>query len=357
MKIIYLMHIDWNWIKQRPQFLAEYISKVNDVRVFSIRSLKRKGYVKNNKNKVRHKYLFRVPLSGRVFIFNIATQIINRIYFSFFIKKFNPDVIWLCGPELSQFIPRKYHYKFVYDCMDDHISFVPSSKKNKGLKKKEAYVSNTSRLIFVSSLSLKEKLVERYSLPAEKVVLLRNAFNGKIIEAESVQRSDEKFHIAYIGTISNWFDFDLLVTVTSKFSNLVFDLYGPIDVDQKVYADNNRIIFHGSIPHEEIYDQIKDCNALIMPFIVNELIKSVDPVKLYEYINYEKNIICIRYPEIERFEEFVHFYNNDNEFIEIIKVLMYDNKIKYNSEQKIKFLSKNSWESRLDIIQESLLKL
>ena len=47
----------------------------------------------------------------------------------------------------------------------------------------------------------------------------------------------------------------------------------------------------------------------MMPFILNELIESVDPVKLYEYINFEKNIICIKYDEILRFKDFVYFYN------------------------------------------------
>jgi len=33
-KILYLMHVDWEWIKQRPQFIAEGLSKFYDVHVF-----------------------------------------------------------------------------------------------------------------------------------------------------------------------------------------------------------------------------------------------------------------------------------------------------------------------------------
>ena len=32
-KMLYIMHIDWNWIKQRPQFLVEELSQYYDVTV------------------------------------------------------------------------------------------------------------------------------------------------------------------------------------------------------------------------------------------------------------------------------------------------------------------------------------
>ena len=46
---------------------------------------------------------------------------------------------------------------------------------------------------------------------------------------------------------------------------------------------------------------------MIMPFKLNELVKSVDPVKLYEYINYNKPIISIFYQEIKRYSQLCGF--------------------------------------------------
>ena len=33
-KVLYVMHISWGWIKQRPQFLAEELAKYYEVDVF-----------------------------------------------------------------------------------------------------------------------------------------------------------------------------------------------------------------------------------------------------------------------------------------------------------------------------------
>lgn len=52
----------------------------------------------------------------------------------------------------------------------------------------------------------------------------------------------------------------------------------------------------------------RNMDCLIMPFILNDIISDVDPVKLYEYISMGKNIISVKYREVKRFEKFVYFY-------------------------------------------------
>ena len=44
-----------------------------------------------------------------------------------------------------------------------------------------------------------------------------------------------------------------------------------------------------------------------MPFVVNDLIKSVDPVKLYEYLAFKVPVISVYYPEIKYFKNMLIF--------------------------------------------------
>ena len=89
-----------------------------------------------------------------------------------------------------------------------------------------------------------------------------------------------------------------------------------------------------------------------MPFQINELILSVDPVKLYEYINFGKNILSVRYKEIERFKDFVFFYDDYASFISQIKKMKEQLSTIYNNEERIKFLQKNTWEKRASSIKD-----
>jgi sulfatase maturation enzyme AslB (radical SAM superfamily) len=91
-----------------------------------------------------------------------------------------------------------------------------------------------------------------------------------------------------------------------------------------------------------------------MPFKINDLILSVDPVKLYEYVNFNKNIITVHYEEIERFHEFVHFYNDTEEYLSVIKELKGNNTLKYSNEQRQKFLVENTWNKRVEQILNKL---
>jgi len=84
------------------------------------------------------------------------------------------------------------------------------------------------------------------------------------------------------------------------------------------------------------------------PFEVNDIVRSVDPVKLYEYIWLGKPILCVRYPEIERFDPFVLFYRTQEEYKQQLEAVMAKEKIKYSNEQAACFLAENNWEKRAE---------
>ena len=91
-----------------------------------------------------------------------------------------------------------------------------------------------------------------------------------------------------------------------------------------------------------------------MPFIINDLILSVDPVKLYEYINFNKPIFSIYYDEIKRFSSFIKFYSSKQELSQLLsnsdEILVK----KYDEESRRDFLKENSWNVRVHRIDEIL---
>ena len=137
--------------------------------------------------------------------------------------------------------------------------------------------------------------------------------------------------------------------------DVYYHIIGPREVEA---IENSNIVFEGTVEHAKLYEYIKDYDALIMPFIVNDIILSVDPVKLYEYISFGKCIISVYYPEIERFEPYVYFYKTQEEYDELINDLKEKGfPPKYSSEQQKRFLKENSWEYRYKAIKESIEKL
>jgi glycosyltransferase involved in cell wall biosynthesis len=141
------------------------------------------------------------------------------------------------------------------------------------------------------------------------------------------------------------------------FDDLRFKIIGPVDVDVRPWQ-RDRMEFVGPIKHSDLYGSVRDCDCLIMPFRLNELVLSVDPVKLYEYVNFGKPIVCTRYPEVERFAPFVSFYNGKDALAQTIGELRESGFArKYSDDDRTAFLMENCWDSRGRQIVTSLEKL
>lgn len=360
-RILYYMHVDWRWIKQRPHFLAEELSeyyKVNVIHEILYGSNKQK----KSKNRIANLKLTampHIPFCRFDSIFNINAFIMNRILLRNRIKK--ADVIWMGSPLHYKYVKRKEGQILVYDCMDDLMGFSFPENIKKRYIKYEAELCKDADIIFASSLDLKRKLAERYD--RHDVKLVNNAISSNLRRDCGLpddirmhfDKSDGTKKMVYIGTISEWFDFDSVLRVLSECDKVELLLFGPADVE---IPQHNRIKYCGIAEHKNIYGIMGKADALVMPFVLNELIMSVDPVKAYEYIYAYKPIIMPRYPESEKFSEYVNLYSGERELLEIVKRLQSGNlEMKKSKEEYVLFAESNTWRNRAQKIHSYLSDL
>jgi len=358
------MHVPWNWIKQRPHFIAEKLSNFYNINVFCPEPLIdfHKKLV-NNKNTLKNLNiinLLKIPLSRKINILNKIETFYNKSILNNYINQ--SDIIWLTAPENFNVI-LKYvkNQKIVYDCMDDFLEF-PAIKNNEILYKKyfelEKLLVNKCDLIICSSKYLKYKLINKYNIVEQKISIINNAIELNEEKTNYFTQQIQQYYdleylkMAYVGTISKWFDFDLILESIEKYQNICYYLFGPTEVS---IPKNNRIKYFGSKNHSEIFRIMSEADALIMPFLPNELVYSINPVKLYEYIYCCKPILCLKYPETERFENYVYLYKEHSEYLEYINKLN-DKKLelKQDKNQYINFVLSNTWDYRIKNIIESL---
>lgn len=345
-KILYLMNVDWNWIKQRPHFLAEQLEQYYNLTVVNQHRYIKKGY---QNRKFNGKFIsFKViPRIDRYFGLRWINIILKKKIIKKLIISERPDYIWVTDPDHINWLPKKYiENQLIYDCMDDHYGLSTSKRKNI-IFTSEKKLCRRSYKLFVSSNYLADVLMKRYGESlSSKITVVRNGYDGKLLKLKDVSIiNNKKFIIAYFGTFAEWFDFDLIKKSLNEIEELEYRFIGPT-AHGVVIPEDRRIKYIGTVEHKDLYKSVEDVDCLLMPFKINESIKAVDPVKLYEYINFGKNIISIEYQEIHRFEPFVYFYKDFNEYKEIILKLKQQNKLKYTNEMRVKFLSENSWQVR-----------
>lgn len=363
-KLLYISHVSWAIIKQRPQFLAEELSKYCQVDVYYKRTYKTpkkdlKTKLESNENLTLHSYQI-LPFDKIHFFDHISVDWINRVWMRLQMPNFDDyDYVWISSPYTFRFIKQlvKDKTKLIYDCMDDYPAFPDApAVSRKHLLEDERLILNRAYKVLCSSAFLSQTIQERAGVQRE-VLLFSNGI--KVPEKQKINEipSDvlEKIRfikkqstsLLYIGAIAEWFDYDMILKALNNDENLHVNLVGPV---KTTLPEHQRMHVLGTVERTYIFELMKSATALIMPFVVNDLIKSVNPVKLYEYIYSGKPVISVRYSETEYFKDFVHLYNGYDEFVDIVNTIKAGGGNKGSDDDRKKFIEANTWEKRVSDI-------
>ena len=376
------MNESWYWIKQRPHFIAEYLAKESSA--YRIPDTKyqipnteyqilidvycEKRYTKLVDNPVpegvRVNEIFKLPLANNTVIKQLNHILLKDILFKLRFKNVTRDydLVWLSNPKHYEYIKPyiKDNIPVVYDCMDDILEFGGSRVSKKILQghfdtEKELYIR--SNIVFCSSSALKENLASRYG-EKKNVFVINNAIhqipNTKYQIPKKISRLFEQplKKICYIGSISEWFDFEILISALKQNPGVMAIIIGPTDVK---LPSAERLHYHPPVNHGIVMEILKKSDALIMPFHVTPLVKAVNPVKLYEYIYAEVPSVSVAYPESEKFEDYVYLYRTHDEFNNYIRQIQ-ENRLplKQPAGSGVSFALQNTWEQRVSEILNHL---
>lgn len=346
--LTYISHVHWNWIKQRPQYIAEELAKEYDVTYVEPQVHKDRGLKQNNVQDLSLMELPRIPTLGDRLksVIKLNDRLAKRMVANL-LRHSGSQLVWIASPVAYKWLPESYEGAVIYDCMDDHGAFVTGFDKEE-IDKLEHTLVRRADLILTSSAMLAEKMASICPNKArDRMLVVRNAFDGEVIpQTNELHRKGGSFKACYFGTIGPWFDFESIAASLRAFSDLSYKIIGPVDGGVKILEDP-RIEYTGPVAHDALGDYVSDCNCFVMPFIVNDIVLSVDPVKMYEYINYGKDIVCVSYPEVERFGDFAELYNGSDGYCAALKAVMERDRRKYTDGQRIAFLADSSWSSRI----------
>jgi teichuronic acid biosynthesis glycosyltransferase TuaH len=350
--ILYFLNGDWNWIKQRPHFLAQYLSGTYNVRVVYSITSKRNMTVRNPAPGMKLIPTVHVPGRCRSPALYKLDTLAMKLVFGLLILFVRPDVIWISYPELWSCLPRWSVVPVVYDCMDDHLALDETRGVKVQLRSSEASLVRAAQAVIVSSSALRKIIEQRYH-PTRPPVLVRNAFGDEIIPAkpQSARRSagSRVWRLCYIGTL-NMIDFELLGTFLHVAPNVELHLIGPAGHGTIPVLPRTR--YYGAVLHERLHLLVADLDCLLVPFKMQERILAADTTKIYDYINFGMPIVSVWYPEIERFRPFVEFYRTPDDFAEVLQRLIAQSfPRKYTEGQRVAFLAENSWAKRAEVLE------
>lgn len=351
LKVAYVSHVDSRWIKQRPQFLAEALwetSADKSLEVTYVCSF----FVRGRslvKNQVLSVPVFRVPLipqslRRRFPLLEQPAALLSALLLLIFIR---PEVVvvtharhWLLARML-----KARGCRIFYDCMDINSLFPDSI--NLDLDNEACLVAECQK-VFCSSAGIEAHVL---ALNANsRVLTVRNGLSAESFKVP-LTTSISPGTVGYVGTVSSWFDFDVVLALLEADPEIVVTLAGPVDVPIPFHE---RLRYTGVLPHSAAIAMMTECAVLVLPFCVTRLIEAVDPVKLYEYVAAGRPVVAVRYPQLEHFGSLIHRYESQTEFVTKVRDLLKQDGLDDISREA--FVRKNSWSQRAGIVRSELLK-
>ncbi len=197
-------------------------------------------------------------------------------------------------------------------------------------------------LVVVSAATLGERLaVWRGGRP---LAVIRNGVDLEFWREPQAEppeyREIPSPRVVYVGAIDEWFDADLVGRLASRLPQLSFVMLGPVRRALPSALPNLHWLGARARPSARGY--VHHAQAGIIPFLRNELVDHVCPIKLYEYMACGLTVVATRWAELEAMASPARLVSTDDEWACALGAAC--QRVARNDE--IAYAEANSWAAR-----------
>ena len=368
--IVILSSIKWDFLWQRHQIFANYLSNYTDVTFVETTGLRNPDIKKaisrlyrgtvNGKNlqskeaDISLKILPPIILPPTSKLFRIMNK-------SLFVQKLRKSIKMGSNKPiiLINYLPTQTSLdlvgslnpeKVVYDCVLNFENFPGVVKdindtENAFIKMADGFIVDSSHLIKKHS----EKRKDIIEIPAAVDFEHFNSIYEENIPSTTVKK------VTYFGGIDNYrIDWEIIESILAE--NIIVELIGP--APEKIPIIHPNLIHLQPVSHHLLPQALKDSDVLILPYKITEFTKGTFPAKLYECFATGKPIVATALPDLELFEEVIEIGRGKESFVAKLKsAIQYDVESPQRRLNRVRIAKDNSWENRCNTFKSVLEKL
>jgi glycosyltransferase involved in cell wall biosynthesis len=187
----------------------------------------------------------------------------------------------------------------VYYCVDEFLDYP-------GLNHRDMAAMELDLLGEVDGLVVTSRNLERKRPAGLPMLRLPHGvdfehFHGAAARAEPEPRMEHfpRPVVGFFGVIGEWVDLGVICRLSEAFPDTSFVLLGRVDVGLGAMVGRPNVYLLGSVPYEELPRYARYFDVGLIPFVVNDLTRAVNPLKLMEYFALGLPVLSTRLPEIE----------------------------------------------------------
>ena len=359
----------WGFLRQRPEQIASRLANEGYKIIYFqnpiyLNSSLRAKNILTMRKVMKNLYainLFPPPFLGKL---RFITEKVGLLLFKVYLKclNFKPDIA-IFYSLLHVFLLdtlKSMGVRILYDCIDEHSGFSDLHDVSRVLKAEREIVKRSSIVIATS-----KTLCEKISKVNPNCFYVPNAADFEHFQKATriKEKPQEIKHLQYpiigfIGAIYDWINIDLLCKLAELHPDYSILLVGPVEFGLDKLKKYPNITMVGVKKYSLLPQYLSCMNVCLIPFKINNLTLSSNPIKLYEYLAAGKPVVSTALPEIRNnASHVVMIAKTDEDFILKVEEAVNESKKSENNRtisRRVNFARNNSWEKRVDTIEKIL---
>lgn len=252
-------------------------------------------------------------------------------------------------PSAVDLLPYINSDRVIYDCVDDHAAFSGLIDAHVIYKMEQDLMARAN----ISFATAKQLYNDRKDWSRNFHVIPNGAeyeffAGGRDAAALPEDIAGIKHPVAgFVGGISDWVDVDLIAAVAEELKDVSFVLIGPVLTNVSCLERLGNVKLLGPRPYKILPAYVHTFDVCLIPFKINRLTESVNPIKMFEYLSAGKPVVSTPLPEVIVFKDVVMIADGRQQTVEAIKEAL---KQSSHTEETVRLRQhtarENSWDAR-----------
>jgi glycosyltransferase involved in cell wall biosynthesis len=261
--------------------------------------------------------------------------------------RFRRPITWTFVPSSADVVGTLGERFVVYHCVDEYSAFSDAAAE---IRERERELLAKSDLVLVCSSTLLDTKrapsgpthLVTHGVDYEHFRRATDPATPTASELRELPRPILGFH----GLVADWVDLPLLAELARLRPDWSIVLVGRSDTDTTALAGLANLHLLGHCPYERLPEFLRGFDVAMLPFVVNELTISSNPLKLREYLAAGLPVVAAPLPEISRLGKLVRLASTASEYVTEIQRLLEAGVIG-PSRERSDLVVRESWDTKV----------
>jgi glycosyltransferase involved in cell wall biosynthesis len=242
----------------------------------------------------------------------------------------------------------------VYYCVDDFLDYPGVAKAD--WARMEAEMLNSIDGLIVTSRKLAEKQTRSCPLLHLPHGVEHEHFSRAMKEPRTIAALEKipRPIVGFFGLISSWVDLDLVNWLSERFPHVSFVLIGRPEMGVQVVRGRLNVYWLGLVPYAELPWYARYFDVGLIPFVLNQLTRAINPLKLLEYYSLGLPVLSTRLPELVDIPGPIKLAETRHEFESGLRELLEE---QWDGKDAGAIAAENTWDRRVDQLGDFLEEL